>query len=67
MRTCFVAFRAEICPTCAWSGRRLAPAWGATLELLSLNDLIAKSTAIVQAQVTWSSAVLQRHRDLHAL
>jgi|HubBroStandDraft_2_1064218.scaffolds.fasta_scaffold653900_1 hypothetical protein len=34
----------------------LAPAWGATLELLSLNDLISKSTAIVQAQVTGSSA-----------
>jgi hypothetical protein len=34
----------------------LAPAWGATLQLLSLNDLIAKSTTIVQAQVTGSSA-----------
>jgi len=34
----------------------LAPAWGATLELLTLNDLIAKSTAIVQGQVTGSSA-----------
>src|ERR1700691_5338728 len=34
----------------------LAPAWGATLELLSLNDLISKSTTIVQAQVTASSA-----------
>ncbi len=34
----------------------LAPVWGATLELLSLNDLIAKSTTIVQAQVTGSSA-----------
>ena len=34
----------------------LAPAWGATLELLSLNDLISKSTTIVQAQVTGSSA-----------
>jgi hypothetical protein len=33
-----------------------APAWGATLELLSLNDLIVKSTTIVQAQVTGSSA-----------
>lgn len=30
----------------------LVPAWGATLEYLSLNDLIAKSTTIVQAQVT---------------
>lgn len=34
----------------------LAPVWGATLELLSLNDLIAKSTTIVQAQVTGTSA-----------
>jgi hypothetical protein len=34
----------------------LAPAWGATLELLSLNDLISKSTTIVQAQVNGSSA-----------
>jgi len=34
----------------------LAPARGATLELLSLNDLISKSTTIVQAQVTGSSA-----------
>ena len=34
----------------------LAPVWGATLELLSLNDLISKSTGIVQAQVTGSSA-----------
>jgi hypothetical protein len=34
----------------------LAPAWGATLELLSLNDLISKSTTIVQAQVAASSA-----------
>jgi hypothetical protein len=34
----------------------VAPAWGATLELLSLNDLISKSTTIVQAQVTGSSA-----------
>lgn len=34
----------------------LAPVWGATLELLSLNDLIAKSTTIVQVQVTGSSA-----------
>jgi len=34
----------------------LAPAWGATLELLSLNDLIAKSTAIIQAQVIGVSA-----------
>jgi hypothetical protein len=33
-----------------------APARGATLELLSLNDLISKSTTIVQAQVTASSA-----------
>ncbi len=35
----------------------LAPVWGATLELLSLNNLIAKSTAIVQGQVTASSTV----------
>lgn len=34
----------------------LAPAWGATLELLSFNDLISKSTTIVQARVTGSSA-----------
>jgi hypothetical protein len=34
----------------------LAPAWSATLELLSLNDLISKSTTIVQAQVTSSAA-----------
>ena len=34
----------------------LAPAWGATLELLSLNDLISKSTTIVQVQVTGSSS-----------
>ena len=34
----------------------LTPGWGATLELLSLNDLIAKSSTIVQAQVTGSSA-----------
>lgn len=34
----------------------LTPAWGATLSLLSLNDLISKSTTIVQAQVTGSSA-----------
>jgi hypothetical protein len=34
----------------------LAPASGATLELLSLNDLISKSTTIVQGQVTASSA-----------
>lgn len=34
----------------------LAPAWGATLELLSLNDLVAKSTTIVQARVIGSSA-----------
>jgi hypothetical protein len=34
----------------------LAPASGATLELLSLNDLISKSTTIVQAQVTGTSA-----------
>ncbi len=33
-----------------------APAWSATLELLSLNDLISKSTTIVQAQVAASSA-----------
>jgi len=34
----------------------LAPVRSATLELLSLNDLISKSTTIVQAQVTASSA-----------
>ena len=39
----------------------LAPAWGATLELLSLNDLIAKSTSIVQAQVVGPSASYTRN------
>jgi hypothetical protein len=34
----------------------LAPAWGATLEQLSLNDLISRSTLIVQAKVTASNA-----------
>lgn len=34
----------------------LAPLSGATLEWLSLHDLISKSTAIVQGQVTGSSA-----------
>jgi len=34
----------------------LAPAWGATLEQLSLADMISKSTAIVHGQVTGSSA-----------
>ena len=34
----------------------LTPVWGATLELLSLNNLITQSTTIVQAQVTASSA-----------
>ncbi len=34
----------------------LAPLPGATLELLSLSDLIGRSTAIVQAQVAASSA-----------
>lgn len=34
----------------------LSPVWGATLELLSLNDLISKSTTIVQGQVTGSTA-----------
>jgi len=33
-----------------------APASGATLELLSLNDLVGKSSAIVEAQVTGSAA-----------
>ncbi|HLY19247.1 MAG TPA: hypothetical protein VKR61_18605 [Bryobacteraceae bacterium] len=36
----------------------LAPVWGATLELLSLNDLIGKSTIIVKGQVAGSSAAL---------
>jgi len=35
----------------------LAPAWSATLERLSLADMIAKSTAIVRGQVSGSSAV----------
>jgi len=34
----------------------LAPVWGATLERLTLDDMIAKSTAIVRGQVTGSSA-----------
>jgi len=34
----------------------MSPAWGATLELLSLNDLIAKSSTIVQGRVTGSAA-----------
>src|SRR5579871_1883124 len=34
----------------------LAPVWGATLELLTINDLLSKSTAIIQGQVTSSSA-----------
>jgi hypothetical protein len=37
----------------------LAPVWGATLEQLSVSDLIAKSTAIVQGQVTGSSTFLK--------
>jgi hypothetical protein len=50
----------------------LAPAWGATLELLSLNDLISKSTTIVQAQVTASSAsytgtVIYTHYKINVL
>jgi len=51
-----VAHRAEIRASCALPAVWLAPAWGATLELLSLNDLISKSTTIVQVQVTGSSA-----------
>jgi hypothetical protein len=34
----------------------LAPAWTATLERLSLDDMIAKSTAIVHGQVAGSNA-----------
>lgn len=34
----------------------LAPGWGATLELLSLNDLIAQSSVIVLGQVSGSTA-----------
>jgi len=37
-------------------GLWLAPAWSATLERLSLDNLISRSTAIVQGQVTGSSA-----------
>jgi hypothetical protein len=44
--------RIVLCVAFFW----LAPAKGATLELLSLNDLISKSTTIVQARVTASSA-----------
>lgn len=50
----------------------LAPAWSATLELLSLNDLIVKSTAIVEAQVAGSSAsfsgtVIYTHYKINVL
>lgn len=34
----------------------LAPVWSATLEQLSLSDLISRSTLIVQGQVTGSTA-----------
>ena len=34
----------------------LAPAWGATLELLSVSDLISRSSLIVRGQVTGSAA-----------
>jgi hypothetical protein len=34
----------------------LAPVWGATLERLSLDDMIAKSTAIVHGRISGSSA-----------
>lgn len=34
----------------------LAPVWGATLELLSLNGLVSQSTTIVQGQATSASA-----------
>ena len=34
----------------------LAPGWGATLELLSINDLITKSSAIIRGQVTGVTA-----------
>ena len=34
----------------------LAPVWGATLEQLSLSDLISRATLIVQGQVTGSTA-----------
>lgn len=34
----------------------LAPVWGATLELLSVNDLISQSTLILQGKVTGSTA-----------
>lgn len=50
----------------------LLPSWGATLEYLSLNDLIAKSSAIVQAQVTSASAsysgtVIYTHYKINVL
>jgi hypothetical protein len=50
----------------------LAPCWGATLEFLSLNDLISKSTTIVRAQVTGSTAsytgaVINTHYQLTVL
>ena len=35
-----------------WLALCLAPAWSATLERLTLDDMIAKSTAIVRGQVT---------------
>jgi hypothetical protein len=40
-----------------WLALCFAPAWSATLERLSLDDMIAKSTAIVRVQVIGSSAV----------
>ncbi len=47
----------------------LAPVWCATLELLSLNDLISKSSAndVCKRQVARLFGLLQRVRDLHAL
>ena len=55
------------CSIFVWNPVRLAlllalwlgPVPAATLERLSLNDMIAKSTAIVHAQVTGSSAAYQ--------
>jgi hypothetical protein len=50
----------------------LAPGWGATLQLLSLNDLISKSTSVVQAQVTsvaasYSGSVIYTHYQVNVL
>jgi hypothetical protein len=42
----------------------ILPAWGTTLQKLTLDDLITQSTAIVRVKVTGSSATL-RGRDIY--